>query len=164
MKQSALAVALAVCALSAAPEALACPSIVPAERLPGETDTQLADRGRRILQEDLRERADSIFLAQVSASRMVGQSEADYTLTPVFPLYDTVPPDEAPVLRGSPIVTSCSVQPELGRVFVVYAERTTDGWRVIELVRHGDLQDRPPGMPTARDVARGMYALPTYGE
>lgn len=115
-------------------------------------------------QDDLRAQADAVFLAQVSAARMVGQLAADYTLTPFYPLYESAPLPETVILRGSPMITDCSVRPELGHVYAVYAERSDSGWRVIEIVRHGDLQDRPPGMPTARDVARGGYALPTYVE
>ena len=164
MIRPALAVVAAICALSGAPGALACVSLVPAERFPGETEAQLIDRARRMHQVDLRARADSVFLGQVSAARMVGQIEADYTLTPIYPLYDIAAPTEALVLRGSPLVSSCSLQPELGRIYVVYAERTGNVWRVIDLIQHADLQDRPPGMPTARDLARGLYLLPNQPE
>lgn len=157
------ATTLAVFSLSAAPTATAC-GIAFVDRLPGPTDAQRVDRGKRMHQDDLRAQADSVFLAQVSATRMVGRGDADYTLTPFFPLYDTPQPERSVTLRDSPLTIDCEVKPELGRVYAVYAERAADGWRVIELVRHADFQDRPPGMPTAREVARGMYDLPAYPE
>lgn len=164
MSRALLVVLAAVCTLSGAGGATACVSLVPAERLPGETDAQLVDRAKRMHQDDLRSRADAVFLAQVSAARMVGQLAADYTLTPFYPLYDSAPSPETVVVRDSPIITGCHVRPELGHVYAVYAEQSASGWRVIEIVRHGDLQDRPPGLPTARDVARGDYALPAYAD
>lgn len=163
MRHTLLAVVFAGCAMSAASAATAC-GVVLSHRLPGETDAELVTRTERVRQDGLRARAESVFLAQVSAARMVGQSDGEYTLTPFFPLYDTPQPAQTVTMRDSPMSTACEVEPELGRVYVVYAERQGAGWRVIEIVRHTDLKDRPPGMPTARDVARGMYPLPEYPE
>lgn len=89
MIRPALAVIAVLCALSVAPGALACVSLVPAERLPGETEADLIGRAKRMHQDELRAGSESVYLAQVSAARMVGQLEADYTLTPIHPLYDT---------------------------------------------------------------------------
>ena len=144
----------------ATPTAVHACGYVLSPRLPGETDVQLADRTRRAHQDELRSRATSVFLAQVSAARMTSRTDAEYTLTPFFPLYDTTPPEQAVTLHDSPVSTACEVEPELGHIYVVYAEQQAAGWRVIEIVRHDNLQDPPPGMPTARDVARGIYAPP----
>lgn len=163
MKRLVPAIAAALCTLAISPSATAC-GILLTPRVPDETDSQLVARTKRVQQEDLRARVDAVFLAQVSAARMVGASDAEYTLTPFFPLYDTTSPDEAVTMHDSPMSTACEVEPELGQVYVVYAEREDEGWRVIQLVRHSEFQDRPPGMPTARDVARGFYTLPTYPE
>lgn len=162
MRALALIAAVTLCTLATTPAASACGYVL-SPRLPGETDAQLIDRTRRARQDDLRARADSVFLAQVNAARMVADGKAEYTLTPFFPLYDTAPPPLAVSAYGSPgSGNACEVEPELAHVYVVYAERLETGWRVIETIRHGDLQDRPPGMPTTRDVARGLYPLPTY--
>ena len=161
MNRATLTVAVVLCSLLVAPAVSACVSIVPANRLPGETDAQLADRGRRIQQNAHRAAADSVFLARVSSARMVGRLEADYTLTPFFPLYDTAPPADPVTLRASPLIVSCSPVPELGHVYVVYADRNGSNWTVTHIIGHDDLQDRPPGMPTARDTARGVYDLPS---
>ena len=164
MKRTILGVLVALGALSLGTAASACPSAVPHPTLPGETDAQLAARGKRMHQDALRTRADSVFLAQVSAARMIGRLDAEYTLTPFFALYQTPQPDAPVVMNDSPLVTACEVEPDLGRVYVVYAERRETGWRVIEIVRHADFQDSPPAAPGARDVARGFYQLPTYPE
>ncbi|RZJ42377.1 MAG: hypothetical protein EON87_14730 [Brevundimonas sp.] len=162
MKRITLGLTIALAALSLGTAATACSALLPHPALPGETSAQLIARGKRMHQDALRTRADSVFLAQVSAARMIGQLDAEYTLTPFFALYDTSQPDAPVVMNDSPLVTACEVEPDLGRVYVVYAARHETGWRVIEIVRHADLQDPPPGMPTARDMARGFYQLPTY--
>ncbi len=159
-----LGLAIALGAWAAAPDATACVSAVPYPTLPGETDAQLAARGKRMLEENLRAQADAVFLAQVSEARMAGALEADFTLTPLFALYDTPSPTGAVIIRSPVLPLSCGVQPEMGRLYVVYANRGETGWRVNQLVRHEDFQDPPPGMPTARDVARGFYQLPTYSD
>ena len=162
MKRTTLGVLVALGALSLGTAASACPSAVPHPTLPGETDAQLAARGKRLLQERLRAEADAVFLAQVSEARTTGSFEADFTLNPLFVLYDTAPPTGVVVMRSPVLPLSCGVQPELGRLYVVYANRGEAGWRVDQLIRHEDFQDPPPGMPTARDVARRMYAPPDY--
>jgi hypothetical protein len=163
MRVLALVAAAALCTIIPAPAANACGYLL-SPRLPGETDAQLFARTRRAHQDGLRARADSVFLAQVSAARMIGDGDAEYSLTPFFPLYDTALPPQAVTTWDSPMSKACEVEPELAQVYVVYAERLDAGWRVIEIIRHGDLQDPPPGMPTAREMARGRYALPTYPE
>lgn len=163
MKRITLGLAIALTALSMGTAAAACPSVVPHPALPGETNAQLIARGQRMRQEQLRTEADAVFLAQVSEARMTAFLEADFTLTPILTLYDTAP-TSAVVMRSPVLPLSCGVQPELGRLYIVYADRSETGWRVNQLVRHEDLQDPPPGMPTARDVARGLYAGPNDPE
>lgn len=149
-------------ALLVAAPSFACASLVAYPALPGETTEQGIARAKRMRQDELRTRADSVFLAQVSAARMISRADAEYTLIPFFPLYDTPQPDASVSLIDSPLSYACEVEPELAAVYVVYAARHEGGWRVIEIIRHGDLQDRPPGMPTAHDVARGFYELPYH--
>jgi hypothetical protein len=163
MRRIIMATAAAACTLAAAPAATAC-GVLLVPRLPDETEVELIARSERARQDELRAGADSVFLAQVSVARMVGDRDAVYTLTPFFPLYDTAQPGQAVTMHDSPMSNACEVEPELGGVYVVYAKREETGWRVTNLVKHGDFKDRPPGMPTARDVARGFYALPTYPE
>jgi len=149
-------------ALLAAAPAFACTSLVAYPAIPGETTEQGIARAKRMRQDDLRARADSVFLAQVSAARMISRTDAEYTLTPFFPLYGTPQPEAPLTMQDSPFSVACEVEPDLGSLYVVYAERQQTGWRVIVILPHADLQDRPPGMPTAREVARGFYELPDH--
>lgn len=153
----ALIAALVVAPASAS---FACSIALPYPALPGESTEQMIARAKRIHQDDLRSRADSVFLAQVSAARMISRTDAEYTLTPFFALYDTPQPEAPVTMLDSPLSYACEVEPELADLYVVYAERQETGWRVITILRHADLQDRPPGMPTAREVARGFYSPP----
>jgi hypothetical protein len=160
VKRIAFGFATALCLLAPAGAAVACNSSVPLPALPGETGVELIARGHRMRQDGFRAQADAVFLARVDAARMVTSWEANYSLTPLFALYGTDGPADDLVLRSPVLQLTCDVQPELGRLYIVYADRDGASWRVNQLVRHEDFQDRPPGMPTARDVARGFYAPP----
>lgn len=160
MKRIAAGLAATILVLAAAPVALACNSIVLVPAFPGETEVQQVARWRRAQQDGYRAEADAVFLAQVSAARMMTSWTANYTLTPLFALYET-PPVTDDVVMASPVLKmSCDVQPELGGLYIVYADRDGANWSVNHLVRHEDLQDRPSGMPSPRDVARGYYMPP----
>lgn len=160
MRRFILAFGASLVVLAAATTVAACASVVPADRLPGETDAQLVARARQMRQADLRQASDSVYLAQVSAGRLVDSFTAEYSFEPFFPLYGEAPPADPLTMRSHLGQSSCDVQPELGGIFVVYAKRTSDGWQVHALVRHVDLQDRPPGAPSARDFARGATSVP----
>ncbi len=160
MRRIALGLVSALCLLAPAGAAVACNSSVPLPALPGETGVELIARGHRMRQDGFRAQADAVFLARVDAARLVTSWEANYSLNPLFALYDTDAPVEPVVLRSPILQLTCDVQPELGRLYIVYADRDGASWRVNQLVRHEDFQDRPPGMPTARDVGRGFYAPP----
>lgn len=164
MIRPALAVIAVLCALSVAPGALACVSLVPAERLPGETEADLIGRAKRMHQDELRAGSESVYLGSGQRREDGRPTRGRLHIDAYSPALRHPLPHEPPLLRASPLVTGCEVQPELGHVYVVYAERRGTGWRVIEIVRHADLQDRPPGMPTAREVARGIYPLRSYPE
>lgn len=122
--------------------AVACASIVPADIRPGETDQQRVNRGLKDRQDELRRRADSVFVAQVSAARMTSISETDFTLTPVFALYDSPLPDDTVTRRGS-LTPTCEVPMNLGQFLVVYAERSDAGWRTLDIVEIERLQNPP---------------------
>ncbi len=149
--------------LASAVEVAACVSVVPADRLPGETDAQLIDRAQRMRQDELRASSDSVFLAQVSAARLVAPFEAEFSLMPIAPLYD-MPLPPAPLFRRGSLFATCDVQMELGQILVVYADRDENGWRVVQVLEYARLQDRPPDMPTPRDIARGVFPLPDYSD
>lgn len=140
--------------------AVACASIVPADIRPGETDQQRVNRGLKDRQDELRRRADSVFVAQVSAARMTGLIEADFTLTPVFALYDSPIPDDAVTRRGS-LTPTCEVAMALGQFLVVYAERSDTGWRTLDIVQTDRLQDPPADFRhRIRDYFRGLAQTP----
>jgi len=142
--------------------ARACPSLVPADQEVGETDEHRIARGKAEFQDGLRARSDAVFLAQVSAARMVSPNDAVFTLTPLTPLYEAPEPSDPVTVQASLFVT-CGVQPTLGSYMVVYAKAEAQGWRVIDLVLPADIQNPPPALARVmRDTARGLRPGPDY--
>lgn len=142
MKRALLMTAALLSLVMPSGHAVACASIIPADIRADETDQQRINRGLKDRQDELRRRADSVFVAQVSAARMTDAIEADFTLTPVFALYDSLLPDDAVTRRGS-LTPTCEVPMNLGQFLVVYAERSDTGWRTLDVVEIERLQNAP---------------------
>ena len=129
----------------------------------GDTYPANSPRGWARQQAEWRSQSDAVFLAQVSASRLARDYGVVFTFTPIAPLYDTSLPEPPPTLarnRGN----TCNRPLELGDFVVVYADGADPAWTVVGFAPLGELQDRPPGLPTERDLSRGLYPLPAYPE
>jgi hypothetical protein len=144
------------------PAALACVPLAYVDQN-GETYPMNSPRGWAREQAAWRARAEAVFLAQVSAVRLARGYSVAFTFTPIAPLYDTPLPDPVPMLRRDRGNT-CNEPLEVGDYVVVYADQTDGAWTVVGFAPLGRLQDRPPGIPTERDLSRGLYPLPDYPE
>lgn len=129
----------------------------------GDSYAAESPRGWARQQAEWRAASDAVFIAQVSAVRLARDYHAVFTLTPIAPVYDTPLPEPAPALtrhRGD----TCNKPLKLGDYVAVYADQTGEAWTVVGFAPLGRLQDRPPGLPTERDLSRGLYPTPDYPE
>ena len=142
--------------------AQACTALIATDPVTGETYSSSSPEGFRREQAGWRAQSDAVFLAQVSATRMLDQNQVIIILQPIYALYDSTPPEAALTLtrhRGN----TCNRPPlALADVVVVYAARSDGAWSIVGVAALEELQDRPTEMPTQRDMARGIFPLPDY--
>lgn len=157
----AIAATLFAGAMLSAPHAQACSGLIGRETVTGETYSSDSPEWFRREQAGWRAQSDAVFLAQVSATRMLDQSQVAITLHPIHGLYDTAPP-AGPLILTRHRGNTCNRPLDLGDVVVIYAARSGPDWSIVGFAAMRELQDRPAGMPTERDFARGFFELPDY--
>ncbi|NJC41168.1 hypothetical protein GGQ87_001426 [Brevundimonas alba] len=129
----------------------------------GESYPVNSPRGWARQQAEWRLRSKAVFLAQVSGQRLARDYGVVFTFSPIAPLYDTALPDPVPALarhRGD----TCNRPLDLADFVIVYADQTDAGWTVVGFAPLAELQDRPPELPTERQLSRSLYPVPDYPE
>lgn len=158
-----LVVAATLCAgaLLCVPEAQACTPLIAIDPVTGETYGSGSPEWWRREQAEWRARSNAVFLAQVSATRMLDQDQVAITLHPIYGLYGGAPA-ETPLTVTRRRGNTCNRPLDLADIVVVYAARSGPDWSIVGFAALGELLDRPPGMPTERDFARGIFPLRDY--
>ena len=119
-------------------------------------------RGWAREQDAWRAEASTVFLAQVSALRLLDQDEVAITLQPFHALYGTSSPNSSLTLTRDRGNTCNRPALALADIVVVYATASAGAWRIVGVAAFEELQDRPPGTPTPREIGRGVFPLPDY--
>lgn len=139
--------------------AIACTQPVP-HRTAGETDEQWMARNRPFAQNRFLSEADTVFLAELSMIRRVGDSDVEFTFTPVVRLAGRDMPSGALTMRQHEGDTCRRVE-RVGENVVVYATDSQEGHSIIGLVAVSQIIDPEMRRPI-RAVARGFLPSPTY--